>query len=97
MNFDFLIRSRNLHAATNAITLNIDGLQFKVLDDGGRRLEPHEWIRRYQGLDAMIYIVSLPSYCQTTPGPSSKVGSPHHLNDNDYTDVRDQRTRCRSP
>lgn len=52
---------------------------------------------RFQGLDAMIYVVSLPSYCQTIPGPSSRVVSSHHLVNNDHTDARDQRTRCRSP
>ena len=76
MAFKFLLRSRNLHAANNITTVNIDGLQCKILDDGGRRLEPYEWIHRFRGLDAIIYVVSLPGYCQTTHRDSSTVDSP---------------------
>lgn len=74
--FDFFLRSRNLHAATDSITVTVDGLRWNVLDDGGRLLQPQEWIRRFQGLDAMFYVVSLPGYCQTHPGQPSTVGSP---------------------
>ena len=66
MAFQFLLRSRNLHAANDITTVDIDGLQCKILDDGGGQLEPHEWIHRFRDLDAIIYVVSLPGYCQTT-------------------------------
>ena len=74
--FDFLLKSRHLHEAIDSISVDIDGLPCNILDDAGRRLEPQEWIHRFQGLDAIIYVVSLPSYCQFIPGHSSKVDGP---------------------
>ena len=55
------------------IALDIGGSRCDLIDDGGRQLEPSEWITRFQDQDAVVYVVSLPGYCQTIPGSVLKV------------------------
>ncbi|KAL6718265.1 hypothetical protein ACLMJK_004353 [Lecanora helva] len=65
---DFLLMSREPYAPANQMQLDIAGVQCVIFDDIGRRLEPEEWISRFQELDAIIFMVSLPSYCQCAIG-----------------------------
>ncbi len=71
---DLLLRSRT--PSNDKHMFNIDGLRCNIIDDGGRRLEPEEWVRRFRNLDAMVYVVSLPGYCQNVPGHPPMVASP---------------------
>ena len=63
-----LLRSTLSFESTKPTTLDIGGLRYDLTDDGARHFEPHQWIRRFQDSDAMVYVVSLPGYCQMVPG-----------------------------
>lgn len=71
---DILIRYCT--SSNNQHMFDIDGLRCKIIDDGGRRLEPKEWVQRFRNLDAKVCDVSLSGYCQIVPGHPPMVGSP---------------------
>jgi len=46
------------------ILFNIDGQDFKLIDVGGQRSERKKWIKCFQNLTAIIFVVALSEYDQ---------------------------------
>ena len=71
---ELLLKGYSKTTAIDNPRLDNEGRSCQIYDVGGRRTELKKWLTYFQGVDTIIFEVSLTAYCQVLPGTISMVG-----------------------